>query len=234
MNKHLQQLIEAAEVDKEIDALEPKILEKRAKLDRTLKQKDQKLQAIKDLQEQREEVNLKLKNTNILIQDIGIRLENIAKKHQEVKSERELKSLNIEEELAREQLTKANQDIEVLEKELQNKAKSIQSLQEECDALDQEITQEEARISQEIEEIKAEQKALFVKKQEMHSLLDPKLAAFYEKIRKWAKNTSIVPVKKQACGGCFIRINDRIFAEIKQSSDVVNCPHCGRILYIES
>ncbi|MEE6591681.1 hypothetical protein VWN77_10245, partial [Campylobacter coli] len=29
---------------------------------------------------------------------------------------------------------------------------------------------------------------------------------FYEKIRKCAKNTAVVPVKKQACYGCFMKI----------------------------
>lgn len=234
MNKHLQQLIEVANLDKEIDALEPKILEKRSKLDRMLKEKTLKEQEIENIQEQKEEINLKIRSTNTLIEDTGIRLEHIAKKHHEVKSERELKALNIEEELAREQLTKANQDIEVLEKELEAKDACILALQDECKNLDSEVMEEEKRIATEIEEIKKEQESLFVQKQKMHENLDQKLATFYEKIRKWAKNTSVVSVKKQACGGCFIRINDRVFAEIKQSNDIVTCPHCGRILYIES
>lgn len=234
MNKHLQQLIEVANLDKEIDALEPKILEKRSKLDRILKEKMSKEQQAQDVQAQKEEIALKVSNTNNLIEETGIRLEHIAKKHHEVKSERELKALNIEEELAKEQLTKANQDIEILQKEIQAKDEALLILQDQCKELDEEIKQEEANIAKEIDVIKKEQEVLFGKKQSLYGMLDQKLAVFYEKIRKWAKNTSVVLVKKQACGGCFIKINDRVFAEIKQSNDIVTCPHCGRILYVES
>ena len=68
----------------------------------------------------------------------------------------------------------------------------------------------------------------------MLTKMDQKIIGFYEKIRKWAKNSSVVQVKKQACGGCFIKINDKIYSNIMQSNDIVTCPHCGRILYIES
>ena len=234
MNKHLQQLIEVAVLDKEIDALEPKILQKRAKLDVLMNKKVLKEQEIEAIEEQKEEIRLKIRNTNTLIQEIGARLEGLTKKQGEVKSERELRALGIEEELAREQLAKANQDIGFLEKDIERKEKEVTALRTACNALCEEIGVEESEALKAIGEIKKEQEALFVKKQKKHSGLDQKLAVFYEKIRKWAKNTSVVSVRKQACGGCFIRINDRTFADIKQSNDIVTCPHCGRILYIES
>ena len=234
MNKHLQQLIEVAVLDKEIDALEPQILQKRAKLDALVNKKTLKEQEVESIEAQKEEIRIKIRNTNTLIQETGTRLEGLTKKLSEVKSERELRSLGIEEELAREQLAKANQDVGFLEKDIERKEKEANALRGDCDGLYEEIKVEEAEALKAIGEIKKEQEALFVKKQKKHSALDQKLAVFYEKIRKWAKNTSVVPVRKQACGGCFIRINDRVFAEIKQSNDIVTCPHCGRILYIES
>ena len=51
-------------------------------------------------------------------------------------------------------------------------------------------------------------------------------------LRRWAKNTSVVPVFKQACGGCFIRLNDRTYTEVLcDENSIITCPHCGRILY---
>jgi len=58
--------------------------------------------------------------------------------------------------------------------------------------------------------------------------------AFYEKIRVWAGNTAVVPVKKQACYGCYMKLNDKTYSEVIKADEIVNCPHCGRILYIES
>ncbi|MCE3038510.1 zinc ribbon domain-containing protein [Helicobacter anatolicus] len=234
MNKHLQQLIEVANLDKGIDLLEPKIAQIKTKLNRILKEKEKKEQEIFQIEEENAELLLRNKNTQTMIEEIAIRLEQIAKKHNEVKSERELKALVIEEELAKEQLTKANQDIEDIEKIQETKKQKLIELQEGIKELQSEIEAEEKEVAKEVGLVEAEQEKLYVKRQELYALLDQKLAIFYEKIRNWAKNTSIVPVKKQACGGCFIRINDRIYAEVKQSNDIVNCPHCGRILYIEN
>ena len=42
-----------------------------------------------------------------------------------------------------------------------------------------------------------------------------------------------MPMKKQACYGCFMRVNDKTFSEVVHSESITTCPHCGRILYSE-
>ena len=44
----------------------------------------------------------------------------------------------------------------------------------------------------------------------------------------------MVPVRKQACYGCFMRVNDKTYASVLKQDDIVTCPHCGRILYKET
>ena len=60
---------------------------------------------------------------------------------------------------------------------------------------------------------------------------DNKILTFYEKIKRWAKDSAVVPVKKQACYGCHMKINDKTYAEVIKAEEIINCPHCGRILY---
>ncbi|NLC28118.1 MAG: hypothetical protein GX780_05020, partial [Campylobacteraceae bacterium] len=71
------------------------------------------------------------------------------------------------------------------------------------------------------------------KKEALVETMSQKIITFYEKIRKWAKNTVVVPVKKQACYGCFMRINDKTYAAVIRNEDIITCPHCGRILFKE-
>lgn len=59
------------------------------------------------------------------------------------------------------------------------------------------------------------------------------MLSFYEKIKNWAKNTAVVPVKKQACYGCFMRIDDTTYNKILKDDEINTCPHCGRIVYKE-
>ena len=83
----------------------------------------------------------------------------------------------------------------------------------------------------EVQKIKNAQQEIFLQKEALVGKMDQKIISFYEKIRKWAKNTSVVPVTRQACGGCFIRLNDKIYSNVIRSDDITTCPHCGRILY---
>jgi uncharacterized protein len=63
--------------------------------------------------------------------------------------------------------------------------------------------------------------------------MNQKGLSFYQKIRRWAKNTTAVPVRKQACYGCFLAINDKTYSDVIKGEEITTCPHCGRILYIE-
>lgn len=233
MNKQLQQLIEISNLDKEIDGLDPQIELKRSELDKNIRIKENKKLELSRIEEDKEDLKLQISKNEQMLQESSKKLDGIYKKISEVKSERELKALNIEEEIAKEQIAQANAEIHRLQKEIEHKNTLQKEIQQTITELESVILELEEKVSKEVEKIKEEQHKIFTKKQDLIVLMDQKLIGFYEKIRKWAKNSSVVPVHRQACGGCFIRINDRVYAEILQSSEIVTCPHCGRILYTE-
>jgi predicted nucleic acid-binding Zn-ribbon protein len=63
--------------------------------------------------------------------------------------------------------------------------------------------------------------------------MNQKGLTFYQKIRRWAKNSTVVTVEEQACMGCHMIISDKIFADVIKAEDITTCPHCGRILHVE-
>jgi predicted nucleic acid-binding Zn-ribbon protein len=61
--------------------------------------------------------------------------------------------------------------------------------------------------------------------------VDSRLLTSYEKIRKSYRNgLAVVPVERDACGGCFYYIPPQKQSEIKQHKKVMVCENCGRIL----
>ena len=63
------------------------------------------------------------------------------------------------------------------------------------------------------------------------SHVDQRLLTSYEKIRKNYRNgLAVVPVERDACGGCFYYIPPQKQSEIKQRKKVMVCENCGRIL----
>jgi len=53
----------------------------------------------------------------------------------------------------------------------------------------------------------------------------------YDRIRKSYRNgLSVVPVERDACGGCFNAIPPQRQSEIRLHKKVIVCENCGRIL----
>ena len=69
---------------------------------------------------------------------------------------------------------------------------------------------------------------------ELMKSMDSNIYKYYEKIKKWAGNSAVSPVRKQACMGCYMKINDKTYADVIKAEEIVSCPHCGRVLYIET
>ncbi len=61
--------------------------------------------------------------------------------------------------------------------------------------------------------------------------VDPRLLTSYDKIRNNYRNgLAVVPVERDACGGCFYSIPPQKQSEIKQRKKIMVCENCGRIL----
>ena len=64
--------------------------------------------------------------------------------------------------------------------------------------------------------------------------VDSRLLGSYDKIRKSYRNgLAVVPVERDACGGCFNAIPPQKQSEIRQHKKVMICENCGRILVDE-
>ena len=233
MNKYLEQLIELSKLDKEIDDFGPRI----AKIEKALKLS---LDKEKDLKGQAEvfqadiaESKLKKAKNEAHLAELSAKLKDLAKKTSLVKTAKEIKALQLEEEIAKEQCDFANEEIGRLDKIIESKQNSIVSLQEKIAEAGAEAEKIKTSIDSQIQQIEEERKNVYQAKNELVAEMSQKILTFYQKIRKWAENTTVVPVRKQACYGCFMRINDKTYASVLKQDDIVTCPHCGRILYKE-
>ncbi|MBX7490296.1 zinc ribbon domain-containing protein [Helicobacter turcicus] len=231
MNKHLSQLIEIANLDKEIDSFEPRIKEAKKELT-TMEEEEAKLNnQAEELNVTSRDISLSIQKNENHLEDLSLKLEEIANKTKLIKTEKESKALSLEEELAKEQITFANEEIARLNGILDNKKEALKELEDNIKALKENQKEVAQKVEVEVQKVKDAQKKVFTQKEGLVSKMDRKIISFYEKIRKWAKNTSVVPVTRQACGGCFIRLNDKIYSDVIRSDDITTCPHCGRILY---
>lgn len=111
--------------------------------------------------------------------------------------------------VAREDLVKAKAQLEEIVKELDEK-------REELEEVSKANEDEELRL-------KHEREKLVVR-------IDRNDLSIYERIRKAKSGIAVVPVKRNACGGCYNAVPPQKVLELRKNNRIFTCEHCGRIL----
>ena len=233
MNKYLEDLIKLSKFDTAISMFEPKIENEKAKLATFVETAESIKASINSIYLEIDDVKSKRTKNNIHLAELKTKLDNIAKKNKDVHNDKELKALQLEEEIAKEQISFANEEIDRLDNLTKNKETILKELQEKLTAEEDDIKEIQVAVDSTIEEINKDRNIVYKERSELLEKFDNKILTFYEKIKRWAKDSAVVPVKKQACYGCYMKINDKTYAEVIKAEEIVNCPHCGRILYKE-
>jgi predicted nucleic acid-binding Zn-ribbon protein len=212
---------------------EPKIENEKAKLATFVETAEDIKASINTLYLEVDDIKSKRTKNNIHLSELKSKLEDISKKNDNIHTEKELKALQLEEEIAKEQISFANEEIIRLDALSESKEETLKDLQAKLTEEEESIKDIQAAVDNTIEEINKERNVVYQERSELLEKFDNKILTFYEKIKRWAKDSAVVPVKKQACYGCYMKINDKTYAEVIKSEEIVNCPHCGRILYKE-
>ena len=233
MNKHLEQLIELSHVDKEIDAFEPQIEEANLQYEALLASKNSIINEINALKQEIKDEQIKKQKNELHLAELSAKLEENARKSGEVKTEREMKSLQLEEEIAKEQVSFANEEIERMEKLIDHKQAKIDELETKASEIEGTLSTVKADVDVKLARIDDARKEVFTRKETLVGAMNQKGLSFYQKIRRWAKNTTAVPVRNQACMGCYMAISDKVYSDVIKGEEITMCPHCGRILFLE-
>jgi predicted nucleic acid-binding Zn-ribbon protein len=82
-----------------------------------------------------------------------------------------------------------------------------------------------------IDETRKEEDILEKKSAKLDDIIEPRLSTAYKKIRANARNgLAVVPVERDACGGCFNKIPPQRQLDIASHKKIIVCEYCGRIL----
>ncbi len=233
MNKHILELVELSKTDKAIDSYQPQIDAADRKISRAEGRLNDAQAVVESLSTLINDNEQKVNSYEEQLKLLSEQLVDNSKKTKSISTEKEMKALAIEEDIAKEKMLFANEEIDRLQMINEKKA---QQLEEEKANLET-LKNDAVRINSDAQNAKLEidksKVILFNQREKTIRETDQKVLAFYEKIRIWAGNTAVVPVRKQACYGCYMKINDKTYADVIKAEEITTCPHCGRILHIE-
>jgi len=233
LNKHLEELIDLSKLDKSIDDFTPLIETAQKKVARRAEKRDNILKNIAELNDIIEKANSAVISYEEQIKALNEQLIAGDAKSDLIKTEKEMKALSMESELAKEKLTHANAEIERQQIIVEAKAEEIEAAKVELEAATEEFNKISTEVNEKLASIDEDKGKLFGERETKTMEIDMKILSFYEKIRIWARNTAVVPIKKQACYGCYMKLNESTYASVIKSEEIITCPHCGRIVYLE-
>jgi hypothetical protein len=153
------------------------------------------------------------------------------KQSENVKNNREFEAINKEIEMQQLEVKLCEKHIKDANEEIGEKAQALEKAKKAIATKEGVLNGKKSELEKIIAATEKEEKQYNRLAEEARSHVDPRLLASYEKIRKNYRNgLAVVPVERDACGGCFYSIPPQKQSEIKQRKKVMVCENCGRIL----
>lgn len=200
---------------------------------------------VQDLEDEIEGLQTRLSNLQDEMKDLETAIQNkkneiaesesLIKKYQEqqmnVRNNREYDSLskeiefqNLEIELSEKRIREFTMQ---LDEKKQIETESMSLLDERKSDLDDKKKELDSIVS----ETQKDEEDLKERADKFEELIESRLLSAYKRIRKNARNgLAVVPVERDACGGCFNKIPPQRQLDIRSGKKIIVCEYCGRIL----
>jgi predicted nucleic acid-binding Zn-ribbon protein len=93
------------------------------------------------------------------------------------------------------------------------------------------LENKKSELDEIISDTQKEEESLYTKHASIEEIIEERLLTAYKRIRANARNgLAVVPVQRDACGGCFNQIPPQRQLDIKSRKKIIVCEYCGRIL----
>jgi len=228
----LSRLVDVQEIDKVIrevtQSLErlPQELEaESAALETMRAEYDAQAQELENLKKLRQE-------TEKEVAEMAEGITNSRQRLMEIKSNIEykamLKEIAFKEDQRDQKETKVLELLELIEAQNRSLAEQTQGLQEQGEL----VARRRQEVEAEMAKLKAELAVLEKQRKELRKGVPAQLLKRYEFIRQRRNGTAITPVYDEGvCFGCHMNILPQQFIDLQKGVEIIQCPHCQRILY---
>ena len=165
------------------------------------------------------------------IKDAGDLIKKYEKQSDNVKNNREFEAINKEIEMQTLEVKLAEKHIKDATEEIAEKGKALELAKKAVSTKETNLKGKKGELEKIIAETDKEEKHYNKMAQAAREHVDERLLLSYDRIRKNYRNgLAVVPVERDACGGCFNAIPPQKQSEIKQRKKIIVCENCGRIL----
>jgi hypothetical protein len=185
---------------------------------------DNYIQEIEMLDKQIADKQLSIKESQGLIKRYEEQQNNVRNNREYDALTKEVEFQNLEIQLAEKRIREFTAQLTMSKEEIENAQNELSDRRNDMEAKRSELTDIVA-------ETELEEKELNSKSEQQQRMIEERLLIAYKRIRKNARNgLAVVPVERDACGGCFSYIPPQRQLDIKLHKKIIVCEFCGRIL----
>jgi len=185
---------------------------------------DNYIQEIEMLDKQTADKQLAIKESQGLIKRYEEQQNNVRNNREYDALTKEIEFQNLEIQLAEKRIREFTAQLTMSKEEIENAQHELSDRRNDMEAKRSELTDIVA-------ETELEERELNSKSEQQQRLIEERLLIAYKRIRKNARNgLAVVPVERDACGGCFSYIPPQRQLDIKLHKKIIVCEFCGRIL----
>ena len=166
-----------------------------------------------------------------LIKEAEALIKKYEKQSTNVKNNREFEAVNKEIEMQTLEVKLAEKHIKDAGEEITEKARHLEVAKKAVSNKETVLNGKKAELEKIIAETEKEEGHYRKLDEEARTKVDERLLASFDRIRKNYRNgLAVVPIVRDACGGCFNAIPPQRQSDIKQRKKIIVCENCGRIL----
>jgi hypothetical protein len=153
------------------------------------------------------------------------------KQSENVKNSREFDAVNKEIEMQQLEMKLAEKHIKDANEEIAEKVVLLEKAKKNIGNKESILNGKKGELEKIIASTEKEEKHFSKLSAEASQKVDERLLSSFNRIRKNYRNgLAVVPVERDACGGCFNAIPPQRQSEIRQRKKIIVCENCGRIL----
>ena len=148
-----------------------------------------------------------------------------------VRNNREFDNLTKEVEFQGLEIEFAEKKIREFNVAVDAKKQKIKQSKEVLEGRKGDLVQKKSELDEITSETRQEEERLRDKAKALEATIEPRLLAAFKRIRKGARNgLAVVPIERDACGGCFNKIPPQRQMDIRLRKKIIVCEYCGRIM----
>lgn len=149
----------------------------------------------------------------------------------QVRNNREFDNLSKEIEFQELEIQLSEKKAREANAEIAARKQQITALKEQLDGRKQDLVAKKGELDTIISETKSEEEQLRAEAKKLEETIEGRILTAFKRIRKGTRNgLGLVPVDRDACGGCFNKVPPQRQLDVKLHKKIIICEYCGRIM----